>query len=130
MCVEIGKKHGSTAVGTLSFALWLQRRGVKQISAMKKVDADRRGCEDHHGARGAFLRNSAWRSDYLRRRGVRLCSRIFECVIDHVGETNVLSDMAIIHDLYAPNIVMLPIGDHFTMSPREAAYACKLLKPM
>jgi len=24
---------------------------------------------------------------------------------------------------------MLPIGDHFTMSPREAAYACNLLKP-
>jgi L-ascorbate metabolism protein UlaG (beta-lactamase superfamily) len=24
---------------------------------------------------------------------------------------------------------MLPIGDHFTMGPREAAYACKLLKP-
>jgi L-ascorbate metabolism protein UlaG (beta-lactamase superfamily) len=37
--------------------------------------------------------------------------------------------MAIIRDLYAPKIVMLPIGDHFTMSPREAAYACKLLKP-
>jgi len=24
---------------------------------------------------------------------------------------------------------MIPIGDHYTMSPREAAYACNLLKP-
>jgi len=24
---------------------------------------------------------------------------------------------------------MLPIGDHFTMSPREAAYAVQLLRP-
>ena len=24
---------------------------------------------------------------------------------------------------------MLPVGDHFTMGPREAAYACNLLKP-
>jgi L-ascorbate metabolism protein UlaG (beta-lactamase superfamily) len=31
--------------------------------------------------------------------------------------------------LYAPEIVMLPIGDHYTMGPREAAYACNLLKP-
>ena len=23
---------------------------------------------------------------------------------------------------------MIPIGDHYTMSPREAAYACNLLK--
>ena len=37
--------------------------------------------------------------------------------------------MQIIRELYAPDIAMLPIGDHFTMSPREAAYACKLLKP-
>ena len=37
--------------------------------------------------------------------------------------------MAIIRELYAPEIAMLPIGDLFTMSPREAAYACKLLKP-
>jgi L-ascorbate metabolism protein UlaG (beta-lactamase superfamily) len=37
--------------------------------------------------------------------------------------------MAIIRDLYSPEIVMLPIGDHFTMGPREAAYACNLLKP-
>jgi len=47
----------------------------------------------------------------------------------HAGDTNVFSDMAIIRDLYAPEIAMLPIGDHYTMSPREAAYACNLLKP-
>jgi L-ascorbate metabolism protein UlaG (beta-lactamase superfamily) len=37
--------------------------------------------------------------------------------------------MQIIHELYAPEIAMLPIGDHFTMGPREAAHACGLLKP-
>jgi L-ascorbate metabolism protein UlaG (beta-lactamase superfamily) len=49
--------------------------------------------------------------------------------IYHAGDTNVFGDMQIIRDLYAPELVMLPIGDLFTMSPREAAYACKLLKP-
>ena len=49
--------------------------------------------------------------------------------IYHAGDTNVFGDMAIIRDLYAPEIAMLPIGDHYTMSPREAAYACNLLKP-
>lgn len=49
--------------------------------------------------------------------------------IYHAGDTNVFGDMAIIRELYAPEIVMLPVGDHFTMGPREAAYACNLLKP-
>jgi L-ascorbate metabolism protein UlaG (beta-lactamase superfamily) len=35
--------------------------------------------------------------------------------------------MRIIHELYRPDIAMIPIGDHYTMGPREAAYACKLL---
>jgi L-ascorbate metabolism protein UlaG (beta-lactamase superfamily) len=37
--------------------------------------------------------------------------------------------MAIIRELYAPGVALLPIGDHYVMSPREAAYACKLLQP-
>jgi L-ascorbate metabolism protein UlaG (beta-lactamase superfamily) len=49
--------------------------------------------------------------------------------IYHAGDTNVFGDMAIIRELYAPDIAMIPIGDHYTMSPREAAYACKLLRP-
>ncbi|HEX8997966.1 MAG TPA: metal-dependent hydrolase [Ktedonobacterales bacterium] len=44
------------------------------------------------------------------------------------GDTNVFSDMAIIGDLYHPDVAILPIGDYFTMGPREAAYAVRLLK--
>jgi L-ascorbate metabolism protein UlaG (beta-lactamase superfamily) len=47
----------------------------------------------------------------------------------HAGDTNVFGDMKIIADLYAPELVMLPIGDLYTMSPKEAAYACRLLNP-
>jgi L-ascorbate metabolism protein UlaG (beta-lactamase superfamily) len=48
--------------------------------------------------------------------------------IYHAGDTAVFGDMQIIRELYAPDIALLPIGDHYVMSPREAAYACKLLK--
>ena len=46
----------------------------------------------------------------------------------HAGDTNVFGDMALIHELYQPELVMLPIGDHFTMSPVEAAKAVQLLR--
>jgi L-ascorbate metabolism protein UlaG (beta-lactamase superfamily) len=45
------------------------------------------------------------------------------------GDTNVFSDMQLIEQLYRPELAFLPIGDLFTMSPREAALASKLLKP-
>jgi len=43
------------------------------------------------------------------------------------GDTNVFGDMKIINDLYEPEIAFLPIGDRFTMGPREAAYALSFL---
>ncbi len=49
--------------------------------------------------------------------------------IYHAGDTGAHMDMALIGELYAPEIAILPIGDHFTMSPREAAYAARMLKP-
>jgi|TARA_B100001013_G_scaffold153785_1_gene91511 L-ascorbate metabolism protein UlaG (beta-lactamase superfamily) len=44
------------------------------------------------------------------------------------GDTAVFSDMALIAELYEPDVALLPIGDLFTMGPREAAKACELLK--
>ena len=48
--------------------------------------------------------------------------------IYHAGDTNVFGDMRIIGEIYQPDLALLPIGDHFTMGPREAAYAAQLLK--
>ncbi|HUN63964.1 MAG TPA: metal-dependent hydrolase [Candidatus Sulfotelmatobacter sp.] len=45
----------------------------------------------------------------------------------HAGDTNVFGDMKLIGDLYKPDIACLPIGDVFTMGPREAAVAIRLL---
>lgn len=44
------------------------------------------------------------------------------------GDTALFSDMALIADLYTPELALLPIGDHFTMGPHEAAHAARLLK--
>jgi L-ascorbate metabolism protein UlaG (beta-lactamase superfamily) len=35
--------------------------------------------------------------------------------------------MQLIEKLYRPDLAFLPIGDLYTMSPREAALACRLL---
>ncbi len=43
------------------------------------------------------------------------------------GDTNVFSDMAIVRDLYAPELGLMPIDGHYNMGPREAAYAINLL---
>lgn len=47
----------------------------------------------------------------------------------HAGDTGLFSEMSLIHELYEPDIALLPIGGHFTMGIREAVKAVELLKP-
>ncbi len=49
--------------------------------------------------------------------------------IYNTGDTAVTMDMQIVRDLYRPNLVILPIGDFYTMGAEQAAYALKLLQP-
>jgi len=49
-------------------------------------------------------------------------------VLYFAGDTNVFTDMQLIEQLYHPELAFLPIGDLYTMSPREAAAACRMLK--
>ena len=48
-------------------------------------------------------------------------------VIYNSGDTALFGDMALIREFHAPDLAILPIGDHFTMDPNQAAYAAKLL---
>lgn len=43
------------------------------------------------------------------------------------GDTGVFGDMALIRELYRPDLAALPIGDRYTMGPEEAAQALRLL---
>lgn len=50
--------------------------------------------------------------------------------IYHMGDTGLFGDMKFIADYYKPDLVLMPIGGHFTMGPADAAYATReWLKP-
>lgn len=50
--------------------------------------------------------------------------------IYHSGDTGLFGDMkTVIRDIYQPDIVMLPIGDLYTMGPEEAAIAANWISP-
>src|SRR5579872_1158265 len=129
--VEIAKKHHPKVVGIPELCGWLGKKGVKQLAEMNKggtqavddikvtmVHADH-SCGIKDGDELVY--------------GGEACGYVVEFAngvkIYHAGDTNVFGDMKIIRELYEPQIAMIPIGDHYTMGPREAAYACNLLKP-
>lgn len=129
--VELAKKHDPLVVGMYELCLWMQKKGAKRISPMNKggsqmvsevtvtmVHAGHSSCIEDDGQIIYCGEPCGFVLEFAN--GVK---------IYHTGDTNVFGDMAIIRELYQPDLVLLPIGDLFTMGPREAAYACRLLKP-
>jgi L-ascorbate metabolism protein UlaG (beta-lactamase superfamily) len=43
--------------------------------------------------------------------------------IYHMGDTGLFSDMKFIGEYYKPDLLLIPIGGHFVMDPKDAAYA-------
>jgi len=129
--VAIAKQHNPTVVGIFELCAWMEKKGVKQTSPMNKGGTQKVGdlrVTMVHAEHSCGIQDG----DQIVYGG-EACGYVIEfdngVKIYHAGDTNVFGDMQIIRELYAPEIAMLPIGDHFTMSPREAAYACRLLKP-
>ena len=43
----------------------------------------------------------------------------------HMGDTGLFGDMKLIGDYYKPDLILVPIGGHFVMDPKDAAFATR-----
>lgn len=129
--VTIGKKHKPTIICNYEIHLFLQKKGLASTSPMNKG-----GTQEAGGLK--FTMVHAVHSSGIEDGGQVIyggepCGYVITLEdgtrMYYAGDTGVISDMALIGELYEPEIALLPIGDLFTMSPREAAIAARMLKP-
>ena len=127
----VAKKHDSTVVGIYELTNYLAGKGVSQTIGMNLGGTVQ--LEDV-AATMVEAKHSATAEDENGVHNVGVAAG-FVLTIDgglvlyNAGDTAVFGDMSLIRELYQPKIAMLPIGGHFTMGPKEAAMAAKLLKP-
>lgn len=128
--IPLAKKFQPKIIAIFETASWFEKKGAKNTVGMNKggtVDlgfvkltmthaihscAIKDGDELIYGgeAAGYALSRPDGRSAYF------------------AGDTALFSDMSLIAELHQPELAFLPIGDHFTMGPHEAAHAARLLK--
>ena len=129
--VEIAQKHKPKVVGIYELCAWLQKKGVENTTPMNKGGSQMVG--DVRVTMVHALHSSGLDDGGQTVYAGEPCGYVIEfengLKIYHAGDTSVFGDMHLIHELYHPDLALLPIGDHYTMSPHEAAYACQLLRP-
>ncbi len=128
--VTLAKQHTPTVVSIVEIAGWLGRKGVENTIGMNKG-----GTVTVAGIKATMV-SANHSSSFTEEDGTTVylgepAGYVLEFAngykLYHAGDTNVFGDMRIIGDIYQPDLALLPIGDHFTMGPREAAYAAQLL---
>jgi L-ascorbate metabolism protein UlaG (beta-lactamase superfamily) len=128
--VPLAKKFEPEMVAIFETCHWLESKGVRKIKPMNKGGSQKVGdltftmthavhsCGILDGEKIIYGGEAA--GYILRLDGGQIAY--------FAGDTNVFTDMQLIHELYQPELAFLPIGDLYTMSPHEAAAACRMLK--
>lgn len=125
--VDIAGRTGATVVANYEICLWLANKGVAKIDPMNSG-----GTTDQGGFTVTLTR-----ADHS---STMIEGEVFtplgnphgivvkapgEPTIYHMGDTDVFGDMAIIQELHRPEVLIVPVGDRFTMGAEGAAYAVK-----
>ncbi len=128
--IPLASQFGPKVVAIFETATWLESKGVKQTIGINKggtLDLGFAKLTMTHAIHSCGILDDEKIIYGGEAAGYVLTPKEGRCIYI-AGDTNVFSDMALIQELYQPELALLPIGDHFTMGPREAAKAAELLK--
>ncbi len=128
--VSLAQRFRPQVISNFEICTWLESKGVENTSAMNKGGTQQAGSmrvtmtDARHSSGilddGKFIYGGESAGYVLHLPDGR---RAY-----FAGDTAVFGDMALIAELYQPEVAFLPIGDHFTMGPQQAALASRLLK--
>jgi L-ascorbate metabolism protein UlaG (beta-lactamase superfamily) len=126
--VELAKRHDCTVVALVELSGWLGKQGV---DGTKLPAPNKGGTVDVDGVKltltNAFHSGSAPDGTYGGEPSGIVLETENGTTFYFAGDTCVFGDMQLIGRIYEPDVAILPIGDHYTMGPREAAVAVELI---
>ena len=123
---EIATRCGSQVIAAFEICEWLGEQGHENVNPGNpggRFDTDF----------GWIAFTQAFHSSSFEGRYMGMpCGLVIHIggkTIYHAGDTGLFSDMALIGELYRPDLAILPIGDRFTMGPEHASRAAEMVKP-
>jgi L-ascorbate metabolism protein UlaG (beta-lactamase superfamily) len=128
--VELARRFGCPVVALVELRSWLGTQGVPEHPDVAE-GPNKGGTVEYEGVKVTLTdaNHSSGGPDgvYLGEPAGVVLELEDGFTIYFAGDTNVFASMQLIGRIYEPDVAVLPIGDHYTMGPREAAVALELL---
>jgi L-ascorbate metabolism protein UlaG (beta-lactamase superfamily) len=130
----LAKAHGATVLASVEVAAYVVDQGAPREQC---IGFNLGGAATAHGMRVTLTQathssSNDWEGGSPYQVGTP-CGFVVEPssgpVMYNTGDTGVFGDMALIAEMYQPDILFLPIGDFYTMGARQAAKAVELVRP-
>ena len=131
--VELGKQHSPAVVAIFELASWLESQGVPDASSL---GMNKGGTVDVDGVRfsmtdalhsSGFMAGDDGSIVYLGEAAGYVIEFENDLTVYAAGDTAAFGDMQLLGRAFDVDVAILPIGDHFTMGPRQAGIALDLL---
>lgn len=123
--LEIAKANDAVLIANFEIVTYFSGQGIERSEA-----GNHGGCIHIDGGNWvAFTQafhSSSYQGQYMGM-PAGLVLHVGGKTIYHCGDTDIFSDMALIGELYKPDIALIPIGDRFTMGPEIASRAADLI---
>ncbi len=118
---EICARSGATLMATYELAIYVKGKGAEKIEPMNTGGTIYTADFDltlvnalHSSSTDVYLGNP---------NGIVVRPKAGGPVLYHMGDTDMHAEMALIAEFHKPEVVIVPIGDRFTMGARAAAFA-------
>ena len=123
--VAVAKRTGARCVAITELAGWLAEQGVESTANPNLGGTVERDW-------GSVKLVPAWHTNTTPD-GTAIGSpaglviEIGGRTVYHLGDTALFSDLRLVGERHSPDLVLIPIGGHFTMDRTDAATACELI---
>lgn len=125
--LEIAEKTGCTVVAQVELSQLLKKRGLKEDQRIEFNKGGTVHFDDFSVTLVSANHSSSFDGEYAGEAGGLVLSFEDDICFYHLGDTNIFSDLELYGQMYQPHIIAVPIGDHYTMGPEEAAIACDMI---
>lgn len=127
--LDIAQQTGCTVATMVELSrLLVSKHGLDEDQAVEFNKGGTVSFDDFSVTIVSANHSSSYQGDYAGDPAGLVFSFDDDITFYHLGDTNIFYDLELYGKLYEPDVIAVPMGDHYTMGPKEAAMACELIQ--
>lgn len=125
--IDIANRTGCSVVSQVELSNLLKNHGLKEDLAVEFNKGGTIKFDDFAVTLVSANHSSSFNGEYAGEAGGLVISFDNDIIFYHLGDTNIFADLELYGELYEPDVIAVPMGDYYTMGPKEAALSCELI---